>query len=131
MNRSTRRYVGWVLGVAGLLMAAHGGLCVAGRILFPFDQRRFDAAVWQVHQQDTDPDNPRGPMVGDLSRRYLRRGQTRARVLALLGPPNDDATASEVNYTLGMWSGWRIDYDLLELTFDAHGRLVSWHHWQS
>jgi hypothetical protein len=101
----------------------------------PFDQKQWKAG------KTNHPDNIRGKMVRSLVRHEQFRGKTRAEVVELLGPPdganhriNDDlfvpdavaAEATEFDYTLGMYSGFRMDYDVLEIRFDDRGRVRKW-----
>ena len=95
----------------------------------PWNDRRFDAAVWAANENSRDPDNPRGQMYTDLRRHYLKSGTLREEVIELLGGPIG-TTASHLSYNLGMWSMFRIDYDTLEIEFDADGRLATVYHLQ-
>jgi outer membrane protein assembly factor BamE (lipoprotein component of BamABCDE complex) len=94
----------------------------------------FDAAVWRSNSIEEridgncGRDNPRGDMVDDLVGDHLRRGMSRDEIRSLLGSP--DRTGSGWDYCLGMWSGFRIDYDWLSLSFDKGDRLTSWSVWQ-
>lgn len=93
-----------------------------------FSGRRFDRRLWRGHPT-CEPDNPRGRMVEDLLDRYLLKGTPKARVLELLGPPQDDAEG--LDYPIGEWSGFRVDCDYLHVDFDSNGRLTRAFTWQS
>jgi len=105
----------------------------------PFDSERWIAA------KNSSPDNPRGKMIRSLVRSHELRGKTRAEIVALLGAPDgadrqiadslrvsDDvaSSASEFDYVLGMYSGYRVDYDFLSVEFDREGRVRAWWVWQ-
>jgi len=89
----------------------------------PFAGRQFDRDLWNELHGSEEPNNPRGKMVGDLRSRHLEAGMSREAVEELLGKP-DWATYEYVwQYNLGMYSGYRIDYDSLDIHFDDDGRL--------
>lgn len=88
----------------------------------PFDDRRFDRSVWLAMHGSQDRDNPRGPMARDVQRILLEAKMSRAQVREMLGSPDGHETPSLWQYTLGMWSGFRIDYDSLDVHFDDRGR---------
>ena len=91
----------------------------------PFSGRRFNPQDWAAHRNDESPDNPRAHMVADLFKNHLRTGMSRNEVQALLGEPEEKTDAGEWLYILGMWSGFRIDYDLLHIQFDADHDVTS------
>lgn len=91
--------------------------------LDPFAGQSFDRAVWHKFHNNHEPDNPRASMSKDLRRRYLRQGLTKQEVVKLLGEPDMNKSDNMYEYNLGMWSGFRIDYDGLQIHFDAEGRL--------
>lgn len=88
----------------------------------PFDNRAFDRELWMAYQQ-TVADNPRGEMYEDLVANHLRPGTRRDAVIALLGEPERLRSDGCLSYNLGMWSGFRADYDTLDICFDAAGTL--------
>ena len=90
----------------------------------PFDNRPFDNTVWAAFHESIDPDNPRGEMYEDLTDNVLRTGMDRTAIINLLGPPDHKEEAHLISYNLGMWSGFRIDYDTLDLELDGKGKLV-------
>ena len=96
---------------------------------------RFDPQQWQA-ANGNDYDCVRGRMIRALFSDYRIEGMTRQQVLQLLGPPdsiqphgtamNDAARmATSFSYLLGMYSGFRVDVDYLEIYFDDHGRARS------
>ncbi|MGH7167453.1 MAG: hypothetical protein ACREII_02875 [Nitrospiraceae bacterium] len=89
----------------------------------PFDDRSFDPVVWKASSKDRNPDNPRGQMYEDLVKNHLRAGMTQPEVIALLGHGDEAERQDFISYNLGMWSGFRVDYDTLDLSFDRGGRL--------
>ncbi len=108
---------------AGLLLAMAPAAFLGWLLLHdPFGGQRFDARVWRAQAGSLNPDNPRGPMTSNLRRHHLRRGMARQEVVRLLGE-DGGAGPHSLSYTLGAWSGFRIDYDTLDITFDASGRL--------
>ena len=90
----------------------------------PLDDRPFDRETWLAFHNDSEPDNPRGKMARDLQRRLLLGQETREKVLDLLGPPDHGERGDMLSYNLGMWSGFRMDYDSLDIYFDDQGRVV-------
>lgn len=122
----------------GLLLVA--GLCVLASVAVvgltiyfwdfldfwfndPFNDRRFDQTIWIENADSMEPDNPRGRMVTDLRRRLLKNHPTEAEVVELLGEPDVDRSAGFLSYNIGMWSGFRIDYDTLDVHFGKDGRV--------
>lgn len=91
----------------------------------PFNDATFDAAVWATFHQSMDPNNPRGSMARDLEARLLETRPTRPEVIALLGPPDLVDERALVSYNLGMWSGFRMDFDSFDIQFDAAGRVAA------
>jgi WD40-like Beta Propeller Repeat len=96
----------------------------------PFAGRRFSSAVWKAHPHCDEDTNPRGRMYADLAGRVLENGMTRARVLALLGPP-DRTEGGALQYPLGFWSGFGIDCDYLAVELDRRGVVTDFFKWQS
>lgn len=90
----------------------------------PFNDRKFDQTVWVSYHDSTDPDNPRGNMVSNLQKKYLQLGMSKQEVLRLLGEPDYEESSTVYKYNLGVWSGFRIDYDSLDVHFDSSGRLT-------
>ncbi len=88
----------------------------------------FNRAVWIENRNSDNPDNPRGPMAADLRKRLLQEKPTKAEVLAILSEPDMMSERNKLrpdflSYGLGMWSGFRIDYDSLDIYFDDHDRV--------
>lgn len=94
-----------------------------GSVLSPFDDREFDAAIWRQYAESSDWQSPRGPMYEDLKRTLLRDRPTRDGVLKMLGEPDDPERDGSLRYRLGAWSGFRIDYDTMTVTFDQSQRV--------
>jgi hypothetical protein len=107
-------------GIDPLVLA----LVVILTLCSPFDDRRFDRDTWLAFHGNSDADDPRGMMARDLQRRLLLGQDTRERVLELLGPPDHGKRADMLSYNLGMWSGFRMDYDSLDIYFDDQGRVA-------
>ncbi|WP_027158172.1 hypothetical protein [Methylobacter luteus] len=116
--------------IAGLLAAGILGIVAFfGYIYFtladdPFNNREFDREVWVSFYENMDPDNPRGEMYEDLVASHLRKGMKRMEVVALLGKPDVEDVKNLLSYNLGMWSGFRIDYDSLDIALSDDGVLV-------
>jgi hypothetical protein len=138
------RRAAWALIGLGMLtlflVTAPGLLNLALFGPSPFNDLRFNRQAWLKGE---GRDNPRGKMLQDLLDHQLMKGMERARVLQLLGPPDNklDAHQSQekfrdsdvpldrktdqlLEYHLGAWSGFRMDEDFLEITFDKEGRLL-------
>ena len=93
----------------------------------PFDNKEFDKIVWQKYHKDMNPDNPRGEMYKSLIEDYLKQGMTKREIIQLLGEPDYKDEENLLSYNLGMWSGFRIDYDSLDLNFSNDGNLVKYY----
>mgnify|MGYP001297361659 CR=1 FL=1 len=104
-----------------------GAIIVGGYSLFqtldPFAGRQFDRVLWHHYAGNGDSDNPRASMVADI-KRDISTGTTRNQVMELLGEPDFEKSRSVFKYNLGMWSGFRIDYDSLDIHFDEYGQVV-------
>ncbi|MFH0825720.1 MAG: hypothetical protein V2B18_23440 [Pseudomonadota bacterium] len=116
-----------VAGVIGILLVLNA-FVVFSLHASPFYGRVFDQAAWVAAYDTDEPDNPRAEMAKSLQSRLLRRKPTKAEVIALLGRPELTAEANMLrsdclSYNLGMWSGYRIDYDSLDIYFDANDRV--------
>jgi len=107
-----------------------------------FGNLPFDQEQWKTAQTDADGYCVRGEMVSRLLRRHKLVGMTQEEVIQLLGSPDragwgdptrDDAPpeACELDYALGVFSGFRLDMDYLTLHFDDTGRVDAWSVWQS
>jgi hypothetical protein len=80
---------------------------------------RFHAEAWQ-HTDGTDPhDSTRCQMVDDLMMNYLHTGLSRAEVSKLIGQAEDTPIVHDLIGVCGVG----VDYDYLELTFDAAEKL--------
>lgn len=90
-----------------------------------FTTQTFAQKTWHMpHTDAEDGQCWRGAMADDLRKNVLHLGITDQEVAALLGEP-DQRSRTQWRYNLGACSGLGIDYDLLYLTFDAQGRLLS------
>jgi len=77
--------------------------------------------VWLSQANIDDSDNPRAQMAADLQHRHIKLGISRQRVIELLGEPDWEKQENVFKYNLGMWSGYRMDYDSLDVYFDSDG----------
>jgi hypothetical protein len=93
---------------------------------YPFDDRKFDSTAWKSYHKNMDHDNPRGQMVDDLFN-HLRKGFSREEITRLLGEPDLEVKDNFFSYNLGMWSGFRMDYDSFDLEFDNSGKLLKYY----
>ena len=100
---------------------------IRSSVEYRFNDRTFDAALWKSFTNNDSPDNPRGQMFDDLSKRHLRKGLSKKDVEDLLGPADLKSEIDLWSYNLGMWSGFRVDYDSLDLKFNGEGRLVKFY----
>ena len=89
----------------------------------PVDDRPFDRTTWHAMHGSWDADNPRGRMVKALRTQLLDSRPTQPQVLDLLGEPEFERRDDLLSYNLGMWSGFRIDYDSLDVHFGSDGRV--------
>jgi hypothetical protein len=133
MRPRTKRILVWLVSLAAL---AFFGLVVAIWSIVsdsPFDENDFDRTTWLGMAGDMDPDNPRGGMAAALIEKLESKKLPREAVLELLGPPDYPCSALRypagpvdtcLSYNLGMWSGFRIDYDTLDIYFNAENRVV-------
>ncbi len=108
----------------------------AGRGYHGWGDATFDSEEWKAVEA-LRPDSPRGTMVSDLLDNHELIGLTREQVRELLGDPEEAntsrgrrahpvETAPEWIYYLGMYSGFRIDEDILVIKFDANDRVKRW-----
>jgi len=98
----------------------------------PFDDRDFDRATWSRMRGSDERDNPRGQMLDDLVEDLEARRPSRDEVIVMLGPTESECAVLSppigpkdtcLSYILGMWSGFRIDYDTLDVYFGDDGRV--------
>jgi hypothetical protein len=94
----------------------------------PFSGGNFDQQVWLKDSGSEHPNSPRGKMAKDLQTRLLRDKPIKKEVLDLLGKPDGFTVSSNssldlLSYNLGAWSGFRIDYNSLDIYFDAENRV--------
>lgn len=133
MRPRTKRIL---LLLVSLPVLAFAGLLIA--ILWvgfdsPFDERDFDRTIWLGMAGDMDRDNPRGGMAAALIEELESEKPSREAVLQLLGPSEYQCSALSppigpadtcLSYNLGMWSGLGMDYDTLDIYFDAESRVA-------
>ena len=87
-----------------------------------FATDRFKQKVWLRPIRETEDSTCyRGGMARDIEKRVLEAGITKADVERLLGAPDFVQEPREYRYTLGMCSGFKIDYDDLHIYFNEHG----------
>lgn len=125
-----RKIIRSLLVGAVVLLCAVAALHLYRFLDGPFNDRAFDAALWkQCHSSGCGLKNPRAQMVEDLKNRLLLPAQpqlrpTRAEVISLLGPPDDEQTSTYVSYRIGTWSSlMEMDSDVLIISFDQAGRV--------
>lgn len=89
-----------------------------------FRTSSFNEAEWKLLNRKTDDFSCyRGGMAHDVQKNILHVGLAREKVEALLGKP--DSIKGDVHeYFLGMCSGLQIDFDTLNVYFNAEGRLT-------
>jgi hypothetical protein len=76
----------------------------------------FDAEVWRAQDSDAlEQENPRGAMVGTLTRDHLEPGTERKEILGLLGPPELQEGAIDY-YELGR-TPWGVSYERLAIEY--------------
>ena len=90
-----------------------------------FSTSSFESVAWHAKQTNqTDMTCFRGGMANDIKKRILKPGVSRAVLERLLGAPDVKSTAA-LQYNLGMCSGFRIDFDSLNVYFNENGELTS------
>ena len=112
-NRRNKRF----LALFVIPAVAFAGCQVTTLLFSPFSGRVFDRDVWHAQAGSEDSDNPRASMVHHLKWRYLLPGTSRSTVIQVLGEPDWEKQADVYSYNVGMWSGFRIDYDSLDIHF--------------
>ena len=117
----------WSGGALTLIVAVAIG--IFGYVFYdlinnPFNDRRFRETEWKEFHQNDDPDNPRGKMSYHLRDKVLIEGMSMDKVRSLLGDPDYAETENVLKYNLGMWSGFRIDYDSFDIYFDDDKELT-------
>lgn len=90
-----------------------------------FRTSSFNETAWKsLNRKTTDSSCYRGGMAHELQTNLLRAGLTRAEVERLLGAP-DSVKADVHEYFLGMCSGFRMDFDTLDVHFTPEGRVLA------
>lgn len=121
------KIIGIVAGIIILLFALFYAYVFFVVLDCPFDNKDFDKTTWVQFDNSNDPDNPRGEMYEDLIENNLSKGMSKKEVIDLLGQPDYKSEEYFLSYNLGAWSGFRIDYDSLDLEFDKDGKLVKFY----
>ncbi len=115
-----------IIGLAVLTVAA--AIVGLSEALDYRNQAEFNAVVWRnalkCGYDGCDAECTRGHMVRDLTWKYLNPGISRSEVVALLGAADSPPAAKSLSYSLGMCSGFRMDYDSLVLLFDDRDALI-------
>ena len=92
-----------------------------------FRTSSFNQEEWKsLNKKTGDFSCYRGGMAHDIRTNILHAGQTLGEVEALLGKPDIDKGEIK-EYFLGMCSGLRIDFDTLDVHFNAEGKLTTVH----
>jgi hypothetical protein len=87
-----------------------------------FSTSQFDPQVWYSKQtNESSTTCYRGSMAFDIRDNVLLKGMEKEQVLFKLGRP-DSKRENEYQYTLGMCSGFQMDYDVLHIYFE-NGKL--------
>jgi outer membrane protein assembly factor BamE (lipoprotein component of BamABCDE complex) len=83
--------------------------------------RTFDRQVWLSAAGNRTGSSPRGEMMGDLQRNYLKAGMSRKQITDLLGAPTDREAGGTYVYRLGNRVGCQLCPDFLRISFDRRG----------
>ena len=113
-----------ILAILGVVTVAIFGYIFYDLINNPFNDRKFNATEWKEFHESHDYDNPRGTMAYHLRDKVLTKGMKRNEVKAILGEPDYSEGRNVLKYNLGMWSGFRIDYDSFDIYFDTTEKLT-------
>jgi hypothetical protein len=95
--------------------------------LSPFETDAFEKAKWQ---QETSLEESfscyRGGMASDIKNNKLTTSMQAKHVVDLLGKPDTTTpNKQEIQYILGMCSGFGVDYDVLHIYFNERGELTN------
>ena len=132
MSTRWKRSLKWTTLVVAVMVAGLWWFGVFEFLDGPFDDMPFERATWTRMRGSDDPDNPRGHMVESLIGSFEEHRPTRDEVMRLLGPSELDCAVLSppvgpketcLSYILGMWSGFRMDYDTLDIYFGEDGRV--------
>jgi hypothetical protein len=79
---------------------------------------------WEIHEEEIDC--LKGAMVGDLKKNYLIKNVTTKKdVKQFLGEPEYlNHIDSGFRYDIGMCTGFKIDYDTLDIFFDKDDKII-------
>ncbi len=127
-NKARTITVGFILAIAivCILLLARSPLYLFIDVMLnpdPFDDRPFNREVWLDHYEDWGTMNPRGRMGKSVQQLLINSGMTRVEVKRYLGPPEIDSEDYAIQYLLGPYSGFRIDYDFLVISFGDDDRV--------
>lgn len=100
----------------------------------PFQGTKFTKEAWieagrsrsDWESVKKDQDCLKGAMVRDLKKNYLIKNvTTKADVKQLLGEPNySNRLCPGYSYIIGMCSGFKMDYDKLDICFDKDDKII-------
>lgn len=126
MKEVILRFV-YVFTFAGVVL---GTLMVLGFISYvsnsPFDDRKFDKAVWVKSYDHTGFGNPRVGMIDDLKNNYLKDNMTKKEVIKLLGKPSFRNDKHSIFYFVGL-EGFAVDPGYLGFEFNSKNKLVKYY----
>lgn len=119
-----KKYLLISLGLGVLLAAAY---YVYRLSLSPFETDSFEKAEWQQEVSLEESFSCyRGGMASDIKNNKLVAGMRVEHVVNLLGKPDTTKfNKQEIQYILGMCSGFGIDYDVLHIHFNEHGEFTN------
>lgn len=133
------------------IVVAIGVLLVSAAVLFQLralfipltSQSRFHHETW-IRADPSDPNSPRIKMIEDIGRTILVPGTDKSVVLNKLGKPEGVKRPEDFGtgvlppdvkfvwcYSVGNWSGFRIDPDYLGVGISSEGKVVMYWLWQS
>ncbi len=123
---SLLKKVAIAIGIFFLALAVLLGVFVWWGSVGIFSTSRFESAEWLAPvSEEREITCYRGGMARDIKNRLLAPGMTQQEVESLLGRPDNHHKPLEIEYTLGMCSGFRMDYDGLIIRFSTEGRLIN------
>lgn len=125
-----------IAAAAAVLLIALRGFVSYSFHYAPFRGERFDRQKWHAYDAlgGNDAECVRGAMVGDVRKNIAPVGTSKEKVIEILGPNFDNAMFDKegcIEYSLGMCSGLKIDYDHLVVCFDKQSKVSKTYHYQS
>ncbi len=123
--------------ITQLCVVSGVGLVIFGALFWyfflndPFDDWWFDEQIWKAQHHKNNFSNPRGKMASDLKHRVLTTTMTQQQVLNLLGPPDWGQDKTYLSYSIGDWSGFRMDGDIFVVEFGAAGKVTQVYWYQT